>query len=107
MIIIIFFFLTYLHELIYFYIHTEVRCFNSRLRYLVANCARLCSEPLSGPTPSTMLHGVTYNTLLRVNMVMGILIDHLCVDLGTLVRHERYQQCQHCRNSAQSHDRAP
>ena len=73
----------------------------------MVNCARLCSEPHAGPSPSTMLHGVTYNTLLRVNMVMGILIDHLRVDLGTLLRHERCQHCHHCRNPAPSHDREP
>ena len=57
-------------------------------------------QPLAGPSPSTMLHGVTYNTLLRVNMVMGILIYHLRVDLGTLLRHERCQHCHQCRNPA-------
>ena len=68
-----------------------MHCFNSRLRILVATCARLCNNLVSGQ--QTVLYGVAYNTLIRINMLMGILIAHLQSDLGNLFSHEQCPQC--------------
>ena len=58
-------FLIYVHLtktllIIFFSIHKEVRCFTSRLRYLVVNCARLCSAT---PSRTIALYHVTWCNL--------------------------------------------